>query len=362
MLTFADFFAKKKIDIKALKKADPELYQEFASHYELMGEKSFDHSKKFWFNKLRKNFLLEEVVVNASPQTPMQDTARTPLKVEGTSSKPAGFRPKIKIALNNTTSEANAKGENEASGELETKSTYQAKHKPQSATEIAPSAEKPEATRHEEVTTAPPSGFKPRFKAANLPKKIEQENLDDTPSNSEKSTNTTEEKATAAKPAGFKPRFKAANLPKKVEEPVEESNDSIPEEQVETVDKPTVAAKPAGFKPRFNAAKLPKKVENDAIEETSENKSTDPEPEETTTSKPTGFKPRFKAGVTKTSNSTDPKPEPTAKKAEEAAEADHTKSEEQSVINPAKPKGFTPRFKIKKITDEDNDPSSGEAR
>ena len=61
MQTFADFFAKKKIDLSALQKAEPQLYDEFASHYALMGEKSFDHSKKFWFNKLRKSYHLVEV-------------------------------------------------------------------------------------------------------------------------------------------------------------------------------------------------------------------------------------------------------------------------------------------------------------
>ncbi|MVZ66309.1 hypothetical protein GQF61_10605 [Sphingobacterium sp. DK4209] len=362
MLTFADFFAKKKIDIKALKKAEPALYQEFAAHYELMGEKSFDHSKKFWFNRLRKNFLLEEAIVETSPKKPIQESESNSIKVEGTTSKPAGFRPKIKIALNNPTNEANAIVENEVSGETETKPAVQPKDNPQTAQGIDPITEKQVENPNEKAKKAAPSGFKPRFKASNLPKKIENENLDDTPSNSEESTNTNEEKTAAAKPAGFKPRFKAANLPKKIEETAEGSSDSVQEKPANTVDKPTVTTKPAGFRPRFNAANLPKKVEETAIEETPKNTSTNTEQEETTASKPQGFKPRFKAGVTKTSNSTDPKPESKEQKAEESTEADDTKSEETSVINPAKPKGFTPRFKVKKITDEGNDSPSDEAR
>ncbi|SMO59614.1 hypothetical protein SAMN06265350_104132 [Solitalea koreensis] len=58
-MTFEEFFAKKKINLQALKKVQPELFDEFKTHFELMGEKSFDHSKKFWFNKLRREFLLQ---------------------------------------------------------------------------------------------------------------------------------------------------------------------------------------------------------------------------------------------------------------------------------------------------------------
>ena len=59
-MTFEEFFIKKRIDLTQLSKADPELVSEFKSHFVQMGEKSFDHSKKFWFNKLRKDFHLKE--------------------------------------------------------------------------------------------------------------------------------------------------------------------------------------------------------------------------------------------------------------------------------------------------------------
>ena len=52
-MTFEEFFAKKRIDLVQLEKAEPVLYSEFKSHFAAMGEKSFDHTKKFWFNKLR---------------------------------------------------------------------------------------------------------------------------------------------------------------------------------------------------------------------------------------------------------------------------------------------------------------------
>jgi hypothetical protein len=47
MLSFEEFFQKKKIDLAALKSNNEILFEEFKLHYNLMGEKSFDHSKKF---------------------------------------------------------------------------------------------------------------------------------------------------------------------------------------------------------------------------------------------------------------------------------------------------------------------------
>jgi hypothetical protein len=57
-MTFEEFFAKKKIDLDQLKHAEPVLFDEFRFDYAQMGEKSFDHTKKYWFNKLRKIYHL----------------------------------------------------------------------------------------------------------------------------------------------------------------------------------------------------------------------------------------------------------------------------------------------------------------
>ena len=57
-MTFDEFFKKKRIDLPALQKAEPALFSEFKAHYEQMGEKSFDHTKKYWFNKRRRQFPL----------------------------------------------------------------------------------------------------------------------------------------------------------------------------------------------------------------------------------------------------------------------------------------------------------------
>ena len=55
------FFLKKKIDLELFRQGDPNLFDEFASHYEVMSEKSFDHTKKYWFNNLRHIYPLSEV-------------------------------------------------------------------------------------------------------------------------------------------------------------------------------------------------------------------------------------------------------------------------------------------------------------
>ena len=55
-MSFEEFFRKKKIDLAAFEQGEPALFSEFKIHYDQMGEKSFDHTKKYWFNKLRLRF------------------------------------------------------------------------------------------------------------------------------------------------------------------------------------------------------------------------------------------------------------------------------------------------------------------
>ena len=68
-MTFEEFFLKKKIDREALKLADPALHEEFRTHYAEMGSKSFDHTKKFLFNKLRHLYPLKEIAKTENPNT-----------------------------------------------------------------------------------------------------------------------------------------------------------------------------------------------------------------------------------------------------------------------------------------------------
>jgi hypothetical protein len=57
-MTFEEFFQKKRIDLTRLQAGEPALFFEFKTHFEQMGEKSFDHTKKYWFNKLRLQYHL----------------------------------------------------------------------------------------------------------------------------------------------------------------------------------------------------------------------------------------------------------------------------------------------------------------
>src|SRR5690606_6093745 len=137
MLSFTEFFTKKKIDINALQKAKPELYQEFDRDYALMGEKSFDHSKKFWFNRLRKDYLLKEIEISEPKKAEIKaepSVAAASSSTAPAAAKPAGFRPKFKAAVK----------------PVEEKTTEE--------TETNPAAKAP-------------TGFKPRFKAAAPPEK-----------------------------------------------------------------------------------------------------------------------------------------------------------------------------------------------
>src|SRR5690606_14873635 len=167
---------------KALKSDNQELYQEFYAHYHVMGEKSFDHTKKFWFNKLRKSYKLhepEQLEKKAKAESLVDDSTASPVHVthkkENTSdtetSKHAGFKPRFKSSL---TKSAQAAEEN----------TTQ------------------ESTPSETTNGNKPAGFKPLFKAGVTKT---------TPSAEENSTqeSTPSETTNANKPAGFKPRFKA---------------------------------------------------------------------------------------------------------------------------------------------------------
>lgn len=266
MLTFTEFFTKKKIDIIALQKSRPDLYQEFDRDYGLMGEKSFDHSKKFWFNRLRKEYLLEEIEIPAEEKKEVvKPDVTSSVNVESkspevsdpgnTTAKPAGFKPRFKSANIKKPAEIETPKEEETSDSVNQ------------------------------------AGFKPRFKASNLPKPAatetskEEETTDSIKSEAPAAEATAQDEKKATKPAGFKPRFKASNLPKpavtetpKIEETTDSVKPEVPTAEVSPAEEPAVeekkAVKPAGFKPRFKASNLPKKLE-DNPEEGKTNKTED---------------------------------------------------------------------------------------
>jgi len=209
MATFEEFFAKKKIDLQALRNEKPELYAEFQQHYHAMGEKSFDHTKKFWFNRLRKSYKLHEedipfqktetVIVQQAPTT--ETTA---------SSKTMGFKPKFKANITKPTEPP----------------------KTESAQDI-------EAVVPEQENK--PSGFKPRFKAGVT--KTDNKDVIEIPPPTEANEETVQ------KPTGFKPRFKAGVTKPAEKETEQPQNTPTSDNQVE----PVQTNKPAGFKPRFKA-------------------------------------------------------------------------------------------------------------
>ncbi|MBK0381984.1 hypothetical protein I5M32_03350 [Pedobacter sp. SD-b] len=249
-MTFEEFFIKKKIDLDALQTDNPKLFSEFETHYQLMGNKSFDHTKKYWFNNLRKDFPLSDEKENELKESfkpkeiPKPDnTTKIAQEDNETTKKATGFKPRFKAPTEKNTEEipSSTGSENELVS--------------------SPSAK--------------PAGFKPRFKAGapkpsqavlpNLEEEIIPKNLEET------------KPEIANKPSGFKPRFKAVvTTPPEQNDDVANSSPAVSENEEEQ--------KPLGFKPRFKATKPFTEVKE-------EEKLPSTEP---MASKPLGFKPRFK--------------------------------------------------------------------
>lgn len=179
MLNFEEFFIKKNIDLTALKADRPALYEEFLDHYEQMGEKSFDHTKKYWFNKLRMDYQLPEpLVIPVSKKEVKPVSAEVPpIEDPSPAVKTSGFKPRFKPGM--------------------------AKPKKQEDKVV----EETDSTATQPI--AKPTGFKPRFKA-NITKSKPAETLDEptAPSLPEETSRKSEKTHSANKPAGFKPRFK----------------------------------------------------------------------------------------------------------------------------------------------------------
>ena len=227
-MTFEEFFQKKRINLTALQAGEPALFAEFKTHFEQMGEKSFDHTKKYWFNKLRLLYHLAPELkpekIHIENQLAEQTIVET---LTDTIPKPTiGFKPRFSVA---------AVKPKEQNVEPET----------QQAT--------PNAETATEQPVAKPAGFKPRF---NTKMVAPTDKVAETITAKDESEREIE--SAAAKPAGFTPRFNAKVMaPKPVAEELTAKEPVQPEirkpggeDNTEPVDAP---AKPAGFKPRFNA-------------------------------------------------------------------------------------------------------------
>ena len=246
-MTFEEFFKKKRIDLDALEKGNPALFFEFKTHFNQMGEKSFDHTKKYWFNNLRKLYHLATEIKTEKPKIENQLAEQTVTDTLNEASEPSsapklGFVPKFRAGATKPAEEALV------------------------------------AEKKEDIPAAPKPGFTPRFKAANMAKPAES------PASGEKKADETPA-PTTPKP-GFTPRFKAG-----VTKPVE----TAPEESTQEATPPVEDKPKIGFTPRFKAG-VTKPVEAKAAAEEKKEEELAPSTED----KPKiGFTPRFKAGVTK---------------------------------------------------------------
>ena len=274
-MNFEEFFRKKKIDLAAFGKAEPALFSEFRTHYEQMGEKSFDHTKKYWFNKLRLIYRLapeikeEKVIIEnrLAEQTITETLEETPPPAN------VGFKPRFKPGMTKPAEPASEQPKAETPATEPEKSVEPAAQtpsigfkpkfkagvtKPAQSTPEAKEEAKPEATEPA-VPSAPALGFKPKFKAG-VTKTIESAE-----EQKEESKPETAEQSASTPPAalGFKPKFKAGvtktanSAPDQKEEPKVEPSPEIP-----TEDKPVedTTSKPA-YKPRFNMKNMKPKGE-----------------------------------------------------------------------------------------------------
>lgn len=198
-MNFQEFFDKKKIDLEALRKQEPRLYSDFEAHFEAKGPKSFDYTKKYWFNGLRKLFPLktkQEEILRSSNKPASKDVG-DPQKASAPLPAPKGFTPRFRA------------------------SSASAPVKKEEETPI----------NKDQAQVAPPKGFKPRFKTSSAPAPVKNE--EEVPAN--------KDQAQVTPPKGFTPRFKSSNAPASVNK----------EEEIKSDEKEVKAALPKGFTPRF---------------------------------------------------------------------------------------------------------------
>ena len=194
-MTFEEFLIKKKIDPEQLKAKEQSFFSEFESHFLQMGEKSFDHSKKFWFNKLRRTYhLKEEIKIVETPDNSHEKLSTEPsiqekpiyksrfnaaktqqedqITQEIESSPPPKYIPRFKAAVN--ASEQNLAAEIEKNVELEQKVIPV--FKPRFKAKIAEIEEKQSEIQGESASDSnTKSAYKPRFKPGITKKSTETE-------------------------------------------------------------------------------------------------------------------------------------------------------------------------------------------
>ena len=247
-MTFEEFFTKKKIDLVQLEKAEPSLYSEFKNHFAAMGEKSFDHTKKFWFNKLRRLYHLTPPAKAVTQVDTAIASQAEPLSSPTIEQKPA-FTPRFKSVNIN-------KAEPVPEEHAEAKPIAKPAFKPRN---IPPKPIEPTEEKRAEVSNTPPAkapGFKPR----NI-KSVAGESSKPAEPKAEESQ--LEVPATpSAKAPGFRPR----NIKSVASQNADDANraDSRPgqpavsETPITNPGKQEEVAK-EGYKPKFKLKNIPKK-------------------------------------------------------------------------------------------------------
>jgi len=157
-MIFEEFFKKKRIDLAALEIGESALFSEFKVQYEQMGEKSFDYTKKYWFNKLRRQFPLAIEVKTEKPHiaNPLAEQTVIESLTETVPPPPLpklGFVPKFKMG-------------NMAKPAV---STDDKKEEPAASANEITAPEKPV-----ESTESKPA-YKPRFNMKSIPQKPSEE-------------------------------------------------------------------------------------------------------------------------------------------------------------------------------------------
>jgi len=201
-MTFEEFFTKKKIDLVQLEKAEPALYSELSDHFASMGEKSFDHTKKFWFNKLRRIYhLVPPDKADSKVETAIASQAE-PLSSPTIQQKPA-FAPRFKN-VNKT----------EAANELtESKAATKPAFKPRNIPAKQPGQEKTPDESLEALPVKKPA-FRPRnFQPAD-PNAADSNRSDSPAGQPEVSEMPVTDPAKKVEPTreGYKPKFKLKNV------------------------------------------------------------------------------------------------------------------------------------------------------
>ena len=199
-MTFEEFFKKKKISLQTFEQGEPALFSEFETHYAQMGEKSFDHTKKYWFNKLRLRFPapVEIKAEKVAIENPLAEQTITESLIESSSPPPnIGFKPKFRAGLTKPAVPASEPTEAENTGPATT-------------------SEQP-TENQEQIAPVPSLGFKPKFRAGvTKPAEVVPEQKEESKTEQTPPPKLPEENK-EAKPA-YKPRFNMNTIKPKAPE------------------------------------------------------------------------------------------------------------------------------------------------